>query len=70
MSNALSSSNADELNKKVGDEIVLNVDGFNKKLKETDKVLQEKLDKQKKRDEYKKQYCKDKGIILLEISYL
>lgn len=30
---ALSSSNADELNKKVGDEIVLNVDGFNKKLK-------------------------------------
>ena len=30
---ALSSSNADELNKKVGDEIVLNIDGFNKKLK-------------------------------------
>lgn len=43
---------------------------FNKKLKETEKVLQEKLDKQKKRDEYKRQYCKDKGIILLEISYL
>ena len=43
---------------------------FNKKLKETDSVLQEKLDKQKKRDEYKRQYCKDKGVILLEISYL